>query len=64
MDTNKEYSIAVNSYLASGGDGYSVFNNKLDYYDSSLMQRDAFIDYVIYLGGKITPATDGRITIK
>ncbi len=64
VDPNKEYSIAVNSYLASGGDGYSVFNNKLDYYDSSLMQRDAFIDYVIYLGGKITPATDGRITIK
>ena len=28
------------------------------------MQRDAFIDYVIALGGTITPTTDGRITLK
>lgn len=64
VDANKEYNIAVNSYLASGGDGYKVFKNATYYYDSSLMQRDAFIDYVIDLGGTITPVTDGRITIK
>ncbi|MBN2618811.1 MAG: 5'-nucleotidase C-terminal domain-containing protein [Spirochaetales bacterium] len=64
VDPAKDYNIAVNSYLASGGDGYDVFNNKTNYYDSSLMQRDAFIDYIIYLGGEITPITDGRITIK
>ncbi|MGL1891024.1 MAG: 5'-nucleotidase C-terminal domain-containing protein [Spirochaetaceae bacterium] len=64
VDTDEEYNIAVNSYLASGGDGYKVFKKATYYYDSSLMQRDAFIDYVISLGGDITPATDGRITIK
>lgn len=64
VDPNRVYNIAVNSYVASGGDGYSVFNNGTDYYDSSLMQRDAFIDYVIELGGEITPVTDGRIVIK
>jgi len=64
VDPNRVYNIALNSYLASGGDGYSVFKNGTDYYDSSLMQRDAFIDYIIELGGDITPATDGRITIK
>ncbi|MBN2617810.1 MAG: 5'-nucleotidase C-terminal domain-containing protein [Spirochaetales bacterium] len=64
VDPVKNYKIATNSYLAAGGDGYSVFKNGTNYYDSSLMQRDAFIDYVIFLGGKISPKTDGRITIK
>lgn len=64
VNVDKVYKIALNSYLASGGDGYSMFNNKLSYYETSLMQRDAFIDYVIALGGTITPETDGRITIK
>ena len=64
VDSDKMYNVAVNSYLAAGGDGYSVFLNGTDYYDSSLMQRDAFIDYVIELGGEITPTTDGRIVVK
>lgn len=64
VDPAKVYKVACNSYLASGGDGYAVFNNKLSYYDTSLMQRDAFIDYIIYLGGTISPETDGRIVIK
>lgn len=64
VDPDKLYHVAVNSYLASGGDGYKVFKNATDFYDSSLMQRDAFIDYIIYLGGIITPVTDGRITLK
>ncbi len=64
VDPERIYKIAVNSYLASGGDGFSMFNNKVDFYDTSLMQRDAFIDYVISLGGTISPETYGRITIK
>lgn len=64
IDPNRVYNIVANSYLASGGDGYKIFNNKTYFYDSSLMQRDALIDYVVSLGGDITPATDGRITIK
>lgn len=64
VDPAKVYKVVCNSYLASGGDGYTEFNNQLSYYDTSLMQRDAFIDYIIDLGGTITPMTDGRITIK
>ena len=64
VDPSKEYRIATNSYLASGGDGYSVFKDRVDFYDSSLMQRDAFIEYIISLGGKIAPVTEGRITLK
>lgn len=64
VDPAKEYVIATNSYLASGGDGYKVFKNKTAEYDTSLMQRDAFIDYIEFLGGTITPKVQGRLVIK
>ena len=64
LDVSKNYRIATNSYLAAGGDGYAMFNDKVDYYDTSLMQRDAFIEYVVSLGGVITPSVEGRITVK
>ena len=64
VDPAKVYKIATNSYLAAGGDGYSVFKERVSFYDTSLMQRDAFIDYVIYLGGTISPEVAGRITLK
>jgi len=65
VDPNKEYKVVTNSYLASGGDGYKVFKEKrLDFYDSSNMQRDAFIDYVIAKKGVVTPKTYNRIEIK
>ena len=64
VDPNAEYRIATNSYLAAGGDGYGMFTDAVDYYDTSLMQRDAFIEYIISLGGTITPMTEGRITIR
>jgi 5'-nucleotidase/UDP-sugar diphosphatase len=63
VDPAKIYKIALNSYLAAGGDGYKVFKKRVEFYDSSMMQRDAFIDYVIHQGGKIAPKTHGRITI-
>ena len=64
VDPSKTYKIALNSYLAAGGDGYKVFKNRLDFYDSSMMQRDAFIEYVSHLDGVISPQTHNRITIK
>jgi 5'-nucleotidase/UDP-sugar diphosphatase len=64
VDPSKTYKIALNSYLASGGDGYKVFKKRVTFYDSSMMQRDAFIDYVIGMGGEISPKTHNRITIK
>lgn len=64
VDPDKEYTIATNSYLAAGGDGYDMFNNKVSEYDTSLMQRDAFIEYVIELGGEISPEVEGRFTVK
>jgi 5'-nucleotidase/UDP-sugar diphosphatase len=64
VDPSRKYRIATNSYLAAGGDGYKMFTNSIDLYDTSLMQRDAFIEYIIALGGVITPEVKGRITVK
>jgi 5'-nucleotidase/UDP-sugar diphosphatase len=64
VDPSKTYKIALNSYLASGGDGYKIFKKRVTFYDSSMMQRDAFIDYIIGIGGKISHRTYNRITIK
>ena len=64
LDDNQRYRVATNSYLAAGGDGYSMFTDAVDYYDTSLMQRDACIDYISEMGGTITPSVEGRITIK
>ena len=64
VDPQKTYKIALNSYLAAGGDGYKVFKKRSEFYDSSMMQRDAFIEYVVQNGGRIAPKVHGRITIK
>jgi 5'-nucleotidase/UDP-sugar diphosphatase len=63
IDPNRLYRVVTNSYMAAGGDGYSMFRNAVNIYDSSAFQRDAFIDYVIDKGGVITPELKGRITI-
>ena len=63
IDPKKIYTIATNSYMASGGDGYTVFRNAADRYDTSAFQRDAVIDYIIHLGGTIRPELKGRIRL-
>lgn len=63
VDNTRIYNIVVNSYLAAGGDGYDIFTYATNYYDSAVMQRDALIDYILYLGGIITPITNERIII-
>jgi 5'-nucleotidase/UDP-sugar diphosphatase len=53
--------------MAGGGDRYAVFKEALDTYDTSIFQRDAFIDYIIHLGhlgGIIGPELQKRIIIK
>ena len=64
VDPSKEYIIATNNYLAAGGDGYKMFKNKVAEYDTSLMQRDALIEYIEFLGGTISPEVKGRYVIK
>jgi 5'-nucleotidase/UDP-sugar diphosphatase len=63
IDLEKVYRIATNSYLAGGGDGYSVLLNALERYDTSAFQRDVLIDYLIHLDKSLAPVVHGRITI-
>jgi len=63
LDPATTYRIATNSYLAAGGDGYRMFLNPVDRYDSSRFLRDVFADYLKHLGGVITPSVGRRITV-
>jgi 5'-nucleotidase/UDP-sugar diphosphatase len=63
LDPARAYRIATNSYLAAGGDGYRMFLNAVDRYDSSSFLRDVFADYLKHLGGVIAPAVGRRITV-
>jgi len=41
------YSVAINDFLAAGGDGYTVFIERgMDLYDSDKLVSDVFIDYI------------------
>ena len=59
----RNYRIATNSYLASGGDGFKMFLNAIFKYDTSKFQRDVFIEYIKHLGGSIRPKIKGRIDL-
>jgi len=63
IDPEKTYKIVTNSYLASGGDGYKVFLEGFDRFDSSTPQRDILVEYIKHLGGTIRPEVQGRIRI-
>ena len=63
IDPKRNYKVATNSYLARGGDGYRMFLNAIDRYDSSVFQREVLIQYIKFLGGSIAPRTEGRIIL-
>jgi 5'-nucleotidase/UDP-sugar diphosphatase len=63
IDAAKNYRIATNSYMASGGDGYQAFLKAVDKYETSIFQRDALISYLANLGSAIQPEVKGRIQI-
>jgi len=63
VDPEKVYSIATNSYLAGGGDGYTIFLRALDQYDTSIFQRDALSEYLKTMKKMLTPEIKRRIEI-
>ncbi len=63
IDPDKSYGIATNSYLAKGGDGYRIFLEATDPFDSSIFQRDALIAYIKHLGGNIAPKVNKRMML-
>ena len=63
LDYDEIYTVATNSFLASGGDGYGVFLSSIEQYDTSKFQRDAFIDYIKYIGKPLKPEVEGRFSV-
>jgi 5'-nucleotidase/UDP-sugar diphosphatase len=64
IDMNRSYKIATNSYLAGGGDGYKVFLDAREKFDTAALQQPVLIEYIKAMGGRLSPQLDGRITIR
>jgi len=65
FNPTKSYWIVTSDYLAEGGDDFVVFKSRVDFVQSGVKMRDAFISYLenLYEQGKIISAKlDGRIT--
>lgn len=63
IDPSATYTLAVNDYVAGGGDGYSMFPDKrrlVDEYAAILMTVQVF-DY-ISRHGEVSPMVEGRLT--
>ena len=65
LDENKNYTISINDYLASGGDGYSMLSKYKKINDTSIEMSVVFKDYIKnFLNGNIPERynnTQGRI---
>ena len=62
LDNKKEYRVAINSWLAEGGDGYKIFRQITDKIDLNIIHREIVHNYL----GKIKEyksEIDGRINI-
>lgn len=63
IDANRTYRIAVNDYLAGGGDGYTTLTKSVDTFNTSMLMSDVVIEFAQTLGDALSPVTDGRITV-
>lgn len=60
LDPAKTYRVATNDFLASGGDGYTMFGSTVNYNEYAALD-EAVISY-IQSGAEITKAAKGRVT--
>jgi len=63
IDPARQYKIATNSFMATGGDGYAVFKKAVNSYDTSVFQRDVLIEYIKAQKDPLVPKDHGRIKI-
>jgi len=62
IDDARYYRIGVNDLIAAGADGYDMFKNSIDSYNSSKLLNEVVVDYVSTLSKPVDPVIDGRIT--
>ncbi len=61
LDMQASYTIVTNNFIAGGGDGFEVFTQGQNYYDSQNLDADVLADYIRNLG-TVAPTVEGRIT--
>ena len=63
LDDARRYKVAVNNFMASGGDNLSVYQNALDKIDTGILIRSALEDWIVAHAkdGVLDYASDGRI---
>lgn len=64
IDPGRTYKVATNSYLAAGGDDYTVFPKAKERFDTAVLLQPILIEYIKTLGGRLSPAIEGRITFR
>ncbi|MEN8904426.1 MAG: 5'-nucleotidase C-terminal domain-containing protein [Clostridiales bacterium] len=60
LDSTKEYTITTNSFLAGGGDEFSLFT-QIDNHQIGPLDIDVLVDYIKDLGNPFESKIDGRI---
>jgi len=61
LDESATYSIATNNFVASGGDGYTVFTQGTNFRDTQFVDADVLADFISDQG-IVSPTVEGRIT--
>ena len=61
IDFERVYKVATNGFLATGGDGYTMFKD-LPQYDTGFTQASTLREYIIKQG-KVASKAEGRLTI-
>lgn len=63
IDKDKKYRVATSAYVASGGDGHSVFGTKTADQGSMIKMSDAVIDYIKSRPQPLNYVAEGRIVV-
>jgi len=61
LDETKTYTVATNDFLASGGDGYTMFTNGQIAFDSGELLSTIVMNYLA--SKPVIPSVEGRITV-
>jgi 5'-nucleotidase/UDP-sugar diphosphatase len=61
LDADATYTLATNNFLANGGDGYEVFAQASDRYDSGWLLSDTLAEFLAEQG-PVAPEVEGRIS--
>ena len=60
LDLGASYTIVTNNFIAAGGDGFEVFTQGQNYFDSQQLDADVLAAYIAEQG-TVAPQVEGRI---